>query len=101
MSHQRSPSLQSLQVWEGSEATPSESLVTSDDELVRAKPPTAGGSDSGGGVQPGELSGSSLHSTPPLPPSTQADGTPFATDNLGDTVVRLDKVCGVVYQKCL
>ena len=74
----------------GSEPTPSESLVTSDEEVVRAKPPTAGGGGGGGGggVEPAEVSEGSPHSTPPL----RSDETPFATDNLGDTVVRLDKV---------
>ena len=55
----------------GSEPTPSESLVTSDEEVVRAKPPTAGdgcgdgGGGGGGGVEPVEVSEGSPHSTPP------------------------------------
>ena len=43
----------------------------------------------GGGYGEGEESGSP-HSTPS---NSQAEEPPFAADNLGDTVIRLDKAC--------
>ena len=79
---------QGLRVWVGSEPTPSESLVTSDDELVRAKAVTSGGVET-----------SSQSTPPPLPGGN--DTTPFSADNLGDTVVRLDKVCMLHVLMCL
>ena len=67
---------QGLVAWVGSEPTPSESLVTSEDEVMRP-PPTNNTTNEG--VE------SELSATPP-------NETPFAADNIGDTVVRLDKV---------
>ena len=63
----------------GTDQTPSDSLVTSDDELNKGKPPQAGAHDYS---EPAE-SATTL-STPPV--------EPFASDNLGDTVIHLDLV---------
>lgn len=90
--------LQGLQAWVGSEPTPSESLVTSDDEAVRAKPSTQ--HTRAGTLSPlkepcnvtlfsSAVLSASPHSTPPY---SRPDETPFVADNPGDTVVRLDKV---------
>ena len=63
----------------GTDQTPSDSLVTSDDEQTKGKPPQAGAHDYS---EPAE-SATTL-STPPV--------EPFASDNLGDTVIHLDIV---------
>ena len=63
----------------GTDQTPSDSLVTSDDELNKGKTPQAGAHDYS---EPAE-SATTL-STPPV--------EPFASDNLGDTVIHLDLV---------
>ena len=68
-----------------SENTPSESAMTSDDETKPHLPSSNLGFDY---VEPVE-SGSSV-STPPT--SSLPDDEPFASDNLGDTVIKLDKV---------
>ena len=108
------PVLQGLQAWVGSEPTPSESLVTSDDEAVRTKPTSSSSQHPTAGTHshtsttaymyilslmsayiaiywcflPAVIS-ASPHSTPP---HSRSDETPFAADNIGDTVIRLDKV---------
>ena len=61
-----------------SDQTPSESLVTSEDEFGRE----------GEGERREEEVGGKPHSTPPRP----QDDAPFASDNIRDTVIRLDKV---------
>lgn len=63
----------------GTDQTPSDSLVTSDDEVNKGKAPQAGVHDYS---EPAE-SATTL-STPPV--------EPFASDNLGDTVIHLDVV---------
>ena len=78
--------------WAGSasEQTPSESLVTSEDEAVRSKPPLPQSTSMGFDYVEAVHSASSV-STPPA----SIPDDPFASDNLGDTVIKLDKV-GVV-----
>ena len=68
-----------------SEQTPSESLVTSDDEFGRP----ARGEREGRREEGEEEESGSSNSTPRKP----RDKAPFATDTVGDNVVRLDKVC--------
>jgi len=63
----------------GTDQTPSDSLVTSDDEQNKGKTQQAGAHDYS---EPAE-SATTL-STPPV--------EPFASDNLGDTVIHLDIV---------
>ena len=77
--------------WAGSasEQTPSESLVTSEDEAVRSKPPLPQSTSMGFDYVEAVHSASSV-STPPA----SIPDDPFASDNLGDTVIKLDKVRG-------
>ena len=77
----------------GSEQTPSESLVTSEDEVgVSAGRGTSGevGVSAGRGTR-GEREEASPHSTPPRPQRE----APLATDDTRDTVLQLNKVCTV------
>ncbi|XP_006824503.1 pericentriolar material 1 protein-like, partial [Saccoglossus kowalevskii] len=77
-----------------SEQTPSESIVTSDDEDVRARlyaqnPNLFGCSDAVGSYDYAEnVSSASSLSTPN---SAHLDSFGFANDDLGDTVIHLDK----------
>lgn len=63
----------------GTDQTPSDSLVSSDGEVNKGKTPQVGAHDYS---EPAE-SATTL-STPPV--------EPFASDNLGDTVIHLDIV---------
>ena len=73
-----------------SDQTPSESLVTSEDELgaVAAEQ----GCPAGERQRREEGKGESSHSTPPRPQQEVV----FAASNVGDTVIQLDKVCAIV-----
>ena len=76
--------------WAGSasEQTPSESIVTSEDEAVRSKPPLPQSTSMGFDYVEPVHSASSVST----PPASSIPDDPFASDNLGDTVIKLDKV---------
>ena len=85
---------QQPQTWAGSvsENTPSQSIVTTDDEAVCPKLPNpqnpAIASSSMGFDYTEAVESSSSLATPP----SSVPDDPFASENLGDTVIRLDKV---------
>ena len=92
-SHIPNAHIQQFQSWvvSASEHTPSESALTTDEEANHAKQTKALALNSNLGfdyVEP--VDSASSMSTPP--PSSLPDD-PFASDNLGETVIRLDKVC--------
>ena len=77
--------------------TPSESEVTSEDDLKQPPPPPLAAAAAaatvtvgGGGFDYAEA----VHSASSVstPPTSFLTDEPFASDNLGDTVIRLDKV---------
>jgi len=80
--------------WAGSasEKTPSESVLTSEDEAVPSKPPLPLNSSMGFDYVEAVHSGTSVST----PPESSLPDEPFASDNLGDTIIEVDKV-GVIF----